>query len=111
MTMLGERARASAQRPYTATTTAAGRGAGGVLDRRGEVGDVLRDWVLRANGTGIDAIALASLRHGIVTGVEVLAVLEVLGEVVGARGELAVETEEALLLWGEGLLRHGQVSG
>lgn len=67
------------------------------------MGNVLGDWVLRANGAGIDTVSLTGLGHGIVAGVEVLAVLEVLGEVVGTRGELAVEAEQALLLWGKGL--------
>lgn len=65
--------------------------------------DVLSHGVLGADSTSVDAIALAGLGHGVVTGVEVLAVLEVLGEVIGAGGELAVEAEEALLLRGEGL--------
>jgi hypothetical protein len=59
--------------------------------------------VLGADGAGVDAVALAGLGHGVVAGVEVLAVLEMLGEVVGAGGELAVEAEEALLLGGERL--------
>lgn len=74
-----------------------------VANGRGQMGDVLSHRVLRAYSTGVDAIALAGLGHGVVAGVEVLAVLEVLGEVIGARGELAVKTEEALLLRGEGL--------
>lgn len=65
--------------------------------------DVLRDWVLGANSTGINTVALAGLGHGIVARVEVLSVLEVFGEVIGARGQLAVQSEEALLLRGEGL--------
>ena len=65
--------------------------------------DVLGNWVLRADGAGVDTVALAGLGHGVVARVEVLAVLEVLGEVVGARGELAVEPEEALFFGGERL--------
>lgn len=47
-----------------------------------QVGDVFGDRVLRANGAGV--VALASLGHGIVARVEVFAVLQVLGEVVGS---------------------------
>jgi hypothetical protein len=64
---------------------------------RREVGDLFGDGVLGADGAGVDAVALASLGHGIVTAVKVLALLEVLGEVVGTAGQLAVEPEEALL--------------
>jgi hypothetical protein len=64
------------------------------------MGNVFGDRVLGADGAGIDAIAFAGLGHGIVARVEVFAVLEMLGEVVGAGGELAVEAEEALLLGG-----------
>ena len=65
--------------------------------------DVLGDGVLGAYGSSVDAVALAGLGHGIVARVEVLAVLEMLGEVVGSGGKLAVETEKALLLRGERL--------
>jgi len=41
--------------------------------------------------------------EGIVTAVEVLALLEVLGEVIGLGGEFTVETEETLLIWRERL--------
>lgn len=75
----------------------------GVVDRRGQVRDVLGNRVLRTDGARFHAVALTGLGHGVVARVEVLAVLEVLGEVVGAGGELAVEAEEALLLGGEGL--------
>ena len=77
---------------------------GAAVDGRGEVWDVLGDGVLGADSAGIDAIALAGLGHGVVARVEVLALLEVLGEVVGPGGELAVEAEEALLVGGEGLM-------
>jgi hypothetical protein len=73
----------------------------GAVHRGGEVGNVLGDRVLRADGTGINAVALAGLGHGIVARVEVFAVLEMLGEVVGARGQLAVEAEKTLLLGSE----------
>lgn len=65
------------------------------------MGDVLRDRVLRAHGASIDTVTTASLGHGVIAGVEVLAVLEVLGEVIGAGWEFAVEAEQALLLGGE----------
>lgn len=73
----------------------------GAVYRGGEVGDVFGHGVLRADGTGVNAVALAGLGHGIVARVEVLAVLEMLGEVVGAGGQLAIEAEETLLLGGE----------
>lgn len=82
------------------------RGSVGVAAVGGaQVGDVLGDGVLGADGAGVDAVALAGLGHGVVARVEVLAVLEDLGEVVGAGWELAVEAEEALLLGGERLER------
>jgi hypothetical protein len=62
------------------------------------VGNVLGDGVLRADSTSVDAVALAGLGHGIVARVEVLAILEMLGEVVGSGGQLAVEAEKTLLL-------------
>lgn len=67
------------------------------------MGDVLGNGVLRADGARVDAVGLAGLGERVVARVEVLALLEVLGEVVGAGGELAVEAEEALFLGGEGL--------
>lgn len=75
-----------------------------------EVGDVLGDGVLRADGAGIDTVALAGLGHGVVARVKVLSVLEMLGEVVGAGGQLAVQTEETLLLGGERLCGGTSVS-
>jgi hypothetical protein len=71
--------------------------------RRRQVRDVLRERVLRAHAAGIDGACLASFRECVVARVEVLAFLEVLGQVVGFGGELAVEAEEALLVGGEGL--------
>lgn len=68
-----------------------------------EVRDVLGDGVLAANGARVDAVALAGLVHGIVAAVKVLALLEMLGEVVAAAGQLAIQPEEPLLLGGEGL--------
>lgn len=79
---------------------------------RGQVGDVLGHGVLAAHGARIDAIALARLAHGVVAAVEVLALLQVLGEVVRLGGQLAVKPEEALLVGREGLLNRkgGKVS-
>ena len=68
-----------------------------------EVGDVLGHGVLGADGARVDTVGLSGLGEGVVARVEVLALLEVFGEVVGAGGELAVEAEEALFLGGEGL--------
>lgn len=81
-------------------------GTGASVDGGGQVGDVLGDWVLGAHSAGVDSVTFAGLGHGVVARVEVLAVLEMLGEVVGTGGELAVETEETLLLGGEGLNSH-----
>lgn len=78
-----------------------GNASSGAVHRGGEVGDVFGHGVLRADGTGVNAVALSGLGHGIVARIEVLAVLEMLGEVVGAGGQLAVEAEETLLLGGE----------
>lgn len=72
-------------------------GRGGAVGRR-QVGDVLRDGVLRSYGARVDAVTLASLGHGIVAAVEVLALLQVLLEVVLPVGHLAVQAEEPLLL-------------
>lgn len=84
------------------------RDAGAAVDGGAKVGDVLGDGMLGADGTGIDAIALAGLGHGVVARVEVLALLEMLGKVVGTRGQFAVEAEESLFLGGEGLWRGGE---
>jgi hypothetical protein len=73
----------------------------GAVHRGGEVGNVLGDGVLRADSTSVDAVALAGLGHGIIARVEVLAILEMLGEVVGSGGQLAVEAEKTLLLGSE----------
>ena len=73
----------------------------GAVHRGGEVGNVLGDGVLRSDSTSVDAVALTGLGHGIVPRVEVLAVLEMLGEVVGSGGQLAVEAEKTLLLGSE----------
>ena len=67
------------------------------------MGDVLRDRVLAADGARVDAVALSGLAHGVVAAVEVLAILEMLGEVVAAVGEFAIQPEEPLLVGGEGL--------
>lgn len=63
--------------------------------------------VFAADVARVDAVALASLLHGVVAAVEVLALLEGLAEVVGAVGEFAVQAEEALFFGGEGLLGGG----
>lgn len=72
-------------------------------DGRRQVGDVLRVGVLGADAARVDAVGLAGLGEGVVAAVEVLALLEVLGQVVASAGDLAVQAEEALLLGGEGL--------
>lgn len=65
--------------------------------------DILRDGMFAAHGTGIDGIRLAGFAEGVVAAVEILALFEVLGEMVGSGGELAVEAEEAGFFGGEGL--------
>lgn len=65
--------------------------------------DVLREGVLGADAAGVDARGLAGFGERVVAAVEVFAVFELLGEVVGFGGEFAVEAEEALLVGGEGL--------
>lgn len=67
--------------------------------RRGEVRDVLGERMLGSNTAGIDFTGFTGLGEGVVTGVEVLAFLEVLCEVVGLGRKLAVEAEETLLIW------------
>jgi hypothetical protein len=77
--------------------------AGGAHAGRCQVRDVLGQWVLRAHAAGVDGARLAGLGERVVARVEVLALLEVLGQVVRFGGELAVQSEEALLVGGEGL--------
>lgn len=64
--------------------------------------DVLGDGVLGAD-SGVDRVGLAGLGECVVARVEVLALLQVLGEVIGAGRELAVEAEQTLFFGGEGL--------
>lgn len=61
--------------------------------------------MLRTNGTGVDGGGFAGFGEGVVARVEVFALFEVFGEVVGFRGELAVEAEETLFVWAEGLFK------
>lgn len=75
----------------------------GAVDGRREVGDVLGDGVLGADGASVDRVGLAGLGEGVVAAVKVLALLEVLGKVIRLGWELAVQTEEPLFLRGEGL--------
>jgi ABC-type branched-subunit amino acid transport system substrate-binding protein len=58
--------------------------------------------MLGAHATGVDAVCFAGFGERVVAAVEILALLQVLGKMVGSGWELAVETEEALLLGGEG---------
>lgn len=59
--------------------------------------------MLAANGSRVDAVGFARFRERVVATVKVLALLEVLGEVVAAARKLAVQPEQALLLGREGL--------
>ena len=65
--------------------------------------NVLRERVLATNGACVDRGGFSGFGEGVVARVEVFALLEVFGQVVGLGGELAVEAEEALFVWGEGL--------
>lgn len=65
--------------------------------------DIFWQRVFRTNGPGVNLAGLAGFGEGIVAGVEVFALFEVFGEVIGFGRELAVEAEEALFVWGEGL--------
>ena len=65
--------------------------------------NVFWKWVLAPDGSCVDARGLSGFGKGVVAGVEVFALLEVFSQVVGLGGELAVEAEEALFVWGEGL--------
>jgi hypothetical protein len=62
------------------------------------VRDVFWERMLGANTAGVDTASLAGFGERIVAAVEVLAFFEMLGEVVGFGGELAVETEKTLLV-------------
>jgi hypothetical protein len=75
--------------------------AGGAHAGRRQVRYVLGQRVLRAHAAGVDRACLASLAQRVVARVEVLALLEVLGQVVGLGGQLSVQAEEALLVGGE----------
>lgn len=70
---------------------------------RGQVRDILGHGMLGAHAAGVDAVGLAGFGERVVARVEVLALFQVLGEMVGSGGELAVEAEEALFFRGEGL--------
>lgn len=65
--------------------------------------DIFGERMLRSDATGIDAGGFTGFREGIVARVEVFALFEMLGKVVGFGGKLAVEAKEALLVRGEGL--------
>jgi hypothetical protein len=83
----------------------------GATDGAREVWNVLRDGVLAADGARVDTVALSGLAHSIVAAVKVLALLEMLREVVAAAGQLAIQAEESLLLGGEGLRARVLVAG
>lgn len=107
----GDDARARARRDGSGGARGVGASSGGRADAAadgrvdGTVADVLWVGVLVAYSARVHAVALAGLVEGVVAAVEVLALVLVLGEDGGLGGELAVEAEEALLLWGEGLWR------
>ena len=74
------------------------------------MGDIFGHGMLASDTSCVDTVAFASFRHGIVATIEVLALLQVLGEMVTLRGKLAVKTEEALLFRGERLSNDESVS-
>ena len=76
---------------------------GGVTDGGVDVGDVLGQRVLAADGACVDAVGLAGLGKGVVPAVEVLALLQVLRKLVFPRGQFAVQAEQTLLFGREGL--------
>lgn len=59
--------------------------------------------MLATNGPGVDRGGFSGFGKGVVAGVEVFALFEVFGQMIRFGGELAVEAEEALFVWGEGL--------
>ena len=61
-----------------------------IVDGRRKMGDVLGDRVLRTDSPSVNAVALASLGHGIVSGIKVFALLQVFGEVVRTGRQFAV---------------------
>ena len=71
--------------------------------RRRQVRDVFGEGMLGTDAAGVDGASFAGLGQRVVARVEVLALFEVLGQVVGLGGELAIEAEESLLVWGERL--------
>lgn len=79
----------------------------GVLLR--EVRDGVRGRVLAAEAADEGVVGFAGFGEGVVAGVEVLALLELVLQQIFLVGQFAVEAEELLLLFGEGLLdRAGQ---
>ncbi len=84
--------------------------AAGGLARARQVRNVLGHGVLAADAARVQLVALAGLGHGVVAAVEVLALLQVLGEVVGLGRQLAIEAEQSLLIGGERLGRERFVS-
>jgi hypothetical protein len=81
---------------------AVGRARAGVLLR--EVGDGVWRRVLAAKTADKRIIGLAGFGEGVVARVEVFALLELVLEEVLLVGELAVEAEELLFFFGEGLV-------
>jgi ABC-type proline/glycine betaine transport system permease subunit len=81
---------------------AVGRARAGVLLR--EVRDGVRGRVLTAETADKRIIGFAGFGESVVAGVEVLALLELVLEEVLLVRELAVEAEELLFFFGEGLV-------
>jgi hypothetical protein len=81
---------------------AVGRAGAGVLLR--EVWDGVWGRVLAAEAADERIVGLAGFGEGIVARVEVFALLELVLEEILLVGELAVEAEELLFFFGEGLV-------
>lgn len=97
-----------AARDATSAVLTIGRPGAGVLLR--EVWDGVWRRVLTAEATDQRIVGLAGFGEGVVAGVEVLALLELVLEEVFLVGELAIEAEELLLFFGERLSgRDGQL--
>jgi len=62
------------------------------------VRNIFRKRVLGAYAASVDRACLASFGQGVIAGVEILSLLEMLGHVVGLGWKLAIQSEETLLI-------------
>lgn len=89
----------------TSSMLAVGRAGAGVLLR--EMRDGVGRRVLTAEAADERVVGLAGFGKGVVAGVEVFALLELVLQEVFLVGQLAVEAEELLFFFGEGLVGCG----